>query len=529
MSVFILNDPTYFTDDTITYNYPASPINHAKVMSKMDSFKDPFLEIQQLGELSNPNLFVSKNNAVYYTVKWFVYGLLHNNIAGLTAQEPAESYTGAIPDKGIIGELVIEHSSSTNANKVYLCFLLKYPGVAAALLQSTSTIDNILTLTGDNAKSSTVTSVNLNNDIALNKDPAAITYKSNNDTVIVFLDPIVITDNAVGEFSKRTDLFDIFPSIATEYSLISANHIEPSVRVEVLPNANTTPGQFLDKKSGQQHDDNEIYIDCSPSNESSESIRTYSIPTGSDIAGELSAMGFMSMFINFITFIVLIVGVYICVPELYKRLVINKVLALLPNLHFDTGVPDAVKPLLRIRSVDIFITFIVVGIMVSLGSWGKTNNSPILIGSSVFLLFIYILSFCILQYSKTSDDFMTYRGMFAYGKQETTVDDRDALYAQLPMLMLQDLFKYIIQLLEYILAEDRMFGEGFKSRRILILGILTGLFGLIMGLLQKQNKLDLSQGSFDAMMQIMMMYGIPIPFFILVFLWGNTKPTPVPP
>jgi hypothetical protein len=93
----------------------------------------------------------------------------------------------------------------------------------------------------------------------------------------------------------------------------------------------------------------EIYIDCQPTGVSSKEITTYNLPINSGLAREMGQINFMKTSVHFFLFILGIIIIYIAVPMIYKMMVIDKVLTMIPN---DTNDFSRKR---RIRSADILL------------------------------------------------------------------------------------------------------------------------------------------------------------------------------
>jgi hypothetical protein len=206
--------------------------------------------------------------------------LIHNNITDNTDK-----------NSNIIGELVIE-LKSTSGDKSYVCFLLEKPPPYGS--PPSSDVDKLLSLTTSNGPLTTDIVINS----SITSQQTAIVYNNAGSNIFIFTNTITINNDSV----KIINGYD------TTISLFSAN--APTDYV-IIPNKNISMAQ-----------DEQIYIDCNPTGESSETINTYNIPVRSDASNEKQEMDYMKTSVNFALFSVLLIVSYFIVPSFYKFMVI---------------------------------------------------------------------------------------------------------------------------------------------------------------------------------------------------------------
>ena len=313
---------------------------------------------------------------VYTPTKMYLFGLLHNNINGITDD----------PESDIVGETVIEFTTSSSYNKLYLCILLKGSG-DSSITSSTSSIDKTINMIlSDPVKQDQfITSVDLKLDLDIPKTEKCFVYKDNNNTVINFTEPIKLSSSDVTQIiSKLETSTNLFKTSApNNYDLVDQSE---------TPMENTNNGD-------------DVYINCQPTGESIGEISTYQIPINSSFSKDLQQMDFMKTSINFFVFIIGLLVIYFTVPVTYKMLVVDKVNTIYSNDNL-TQTDDLRK--IRIRSVDVFLSgcfFSLISICLYYGF--KTGGDFELVTNGLFLFVFYGLSLSLLQFSKLSQAFMT--------------------------------------------------------------------------------------------------------------------------
>ena len=274
----------------------------------------------------------------------------------------------------MIGELVLEHAMS-NGSTAYVCFFIK----RAAGNSISNDVDNIFNLLDDTGSIST--NIILNNTIP--SQDKCIVYNSDGNSqkkVFIFTTPIEVkADNAdqiKANFIKTTDLFN-----------------KDSLNYKIIPKANIIKQQ-----------EEEIYIDCNPSGASDKDIQTYNVPINSEYSDSKNKIDFMKTTVNFFTFIIGLAFCYFMVPQLYKMTVVDKAI-----LFHEKYAGTMVSILKRIRSADLWITFIMFLIFISLLIYGLNKDDYTYVTAAVFICIFYGLSFSILQNSKMDNEFMTLR------------------------------------------------------------------------------------------------------------------------
>src|SRR5210317_909735 len=106
----------------------------------------------------------------YMHTKMHVYKLIHYNITGVTTN-----------NNNIVGELIIEHTTSSNQNKLYTCYLLETKSLT---ITDENEIDRMLTI---NDRQEPTMEVELNSIIP--KQESCVVYNDNGNKICVFTTP----------------------------------------------------------------------------------------------------------------------------------------------------------------------------------------------------------------------------------------------------------------------------------------------------------------------------------------------------
>lgn len=247
----------------------------------------------------SPNLTYSKISPSSYTAtNLYLFGLLHNNITGLS-----------VSDKDLVGELVIEHATNSYmGRKVYTCFLLKQHRDS-----NVNGIDHLFEMADGKYKNKHALDIELNQIIPKQTDCFFYTDASSSNHIFVFTTPIEI-NTASADFirenlSVRTKLFNTFA---------------PNNALRIQLGHNTDKGD-PDRTVLEGLENNDVYIDCQPTGESDETIQAYNIPIKSEYSGAKTTIDFMRSAINLLMFLVISVFAYFILPPIYKKIVVDKI------------------------------------------------------------------------------------------------------------------------------------------------------------------------------------------------------------
>lgn len=353
-------------ENKIIYDYGKTVINKNEMTLPTDKTK-PF-NMTFYNGTNEPNIFYAADGSTtsYNSEKCYIYKLIHNNISSLTLDEY---------DPSIIGELVIEHTKpGDHSNKHYVCFLL-----TTGSPDNVNEIDIALSFKEQNKLSQTQTELNK----IIPKQDHCIIYNSKNsnngieNTVYVFTTPIEVNarskDFITKGFTNSTDLFNKYGS-----------------RYVVLPTTNIS-------KRG----DEEIYIDCSPTGESQETIDTYNIPINSKMDSQQIESNNMKTATNFAIFTIFSTALLFIIPHLYKISVLKSAV--------QTGLD--VTPMVRVQSIDwvIGLVFLIATIILLISGFTNENDNIVFAGLGIF--YVLFVSVCILYTKKGDAEFVKIDGV----------------------------------------------------------------------------------------------------------------------
>jgi len=445
----------------LQYDYYSTTVNKNEIVNAQpDSSYN--LQMTFIQPSSSPNFIYPDATHTYKTSSLHIFKLIHDNIIGITCQPNGQLIQ---EDKnGIVGELVIEHKEMTGTNTLYTCFLLK---AAADKNDKTKTndIDKLLNLQNTNE---TTLQVKLNGLIP--QDGANIvytSYTSGSKTVIVFTEPILINEknkSMLQQLSRQSAaLFEKEPA-NSKYIVMSND----------------------EKREGftTQIGDDQIYIDCNPTGESAEQISTYNVPINSEYTRDAGKLDFMKITVNLCIVIILMIITYFSVPIVYKAVVIdsiNKFLTVLATKE-EKGYDES-NVLVRIRSADILITMICLGIFIAIINYDQNDYNMVLLALYVGIL--YGLSFSTLQFHKLVPSFMKTRiGEKIVG--ELYPDDKMDPDKQPKYYKIMDVLKLFFQSLLFALEGN----SGYNFIAMIVLSIVTLIILLGLWLF---NKITLKQ------------------------------------
>lgn len=344
-------------DNRIVYNYPKISINKNEITATPTK-----LEMTFFNGSTDPNIIYTLDGAnnVYNHAKAYLYKLVHKNIIGITDGNDA-------PTK--YGELVIEHKAPGSSNKIYVCFLLEYT--------DTDVIKDIDTMINFNNQTAlTHTGIELNS--VLPKQDGCIVYNSTvsniKSTVFVFTTPIKVNKTSKARIKNCADVADaLFTPYEASYIVLPATNIS-------LP------------------DPDQIYINCNPTGESTDTIDTYSIPINSLSGSEQDARSAMQTMTLFAIFTIISVGLVAFVPGIYQLTVLTWAIK--------EGNSNKTTILSKMRAYDIAIALlfgIVTTILVVVG-FLIPNNIALSVGFSLF--YITAASAWLLNIRKNDKNYM---------------------------------------------------------------------------------------------------------------------------
>jgi len=317
MSFFNIHDNPNTIAERTTYTYPDVTIktqdifehtNNDKANSIKNKLppiegslmpqKDTFYKISYRNR--EPN-FVYNGIAPssYIANNMYLYGLLHSNISGLTSGDKKKVITSTAEDAtnvesgtvikntNIVGEIVIEH---TNANKqsqkIYTCFLVKERDESDKLMDNS--IDKLIQKVSGQGMEPEI-SIELNN--AIPSQTKCIHYEDSGNHIFVFTSPIIVNNDAAKFFEEKlslnTKLFKVHPPYS--YEIIN---LKPSAE------------SFSLYEGFIEGNEDEIYIDCQPTDDIEKTEKILSLELGDDYINTETRIDTLKMVIHFGLFII---------------------------------------------------------------------------------------------------------------------------------------------------------------------------------------------------------------------------------
>ena len=342
-------------DNRIVYNYPKISINKNEITATPTK-----LEMTFFNGSTDPNIIYTLDGAnnVYNHAKAYLYKLVHKNIIGITDGNDA-------PTK--YGELVIEHKAPGSSNKIYVCFLLEYTDTDVV-----KDIDTMINFNNQNAL--THTGIELNS--VLPKQDGCIVYNSTvsniKSTVFVFTTPIKVNKTSKACIKNCADVADaLFTPYEASYIVLPATNIS-------LP------------------DPDQIYINCNPTGESSDTIDTYSIPINSLSGSEQDARSAMQTMTLFAIFTIISVGLVAFVPGIYQLTVLAWAIK--------EGTKDDKVASMRAYDIAIALLFGITTFILIIVGFVLPNNIALSVGFSLF--YITAASAWLLNIRKNDKNYM---------------------------------------------------------------------------------------------------------------------------
>lgn len=329
-------------DKEIIYDYPLTTIFTNEIKNDGGIFQVP--------------VTYSIDNNFYYTTdgttsefnftKMHIGKAYHTNIENVSKDNP-----------NMIGELVLQHSSNC-----YVCFFIEKSATAQRNI-----LEAVL------SKDSANYEIELNNIIP--KQDSCIQLKDGRNNIFIFTTPIYVSSNLTKIDSDVSNLF------STNYN---KNYI-------VIPAKNISKRQ-----------DDDIYIDCTPTGASEEELNTYNVPINSKMMSEKQQTDLSTMSINFAFFTILSVVGYFLIPMFYKKTVIEMILYLNPG----NGDEINKERLKAIKAADLFIILLLVMTISSFYTAGAGSNNPTYTSIALVLSLITILSASLINIKKLNADFI---------------------------------------------------------------------------------------------------------------------------
>jgi hypothetical protein len=347
-------------NNKIVYDYNNINIKKNDIVfdNKTINLKIPVTFPVNVPNVTYPN---SLNN--YNATNIYISSIIHNNITQISSTSMAE--------------LIIEHKTITGFGTLYTCFLLEFINGS----KDVNDLDKLISMY--NSKNTKNILFNLNKTIPT-QDYCIIYKPTNSITAMVFTTPIYLNQNSYDILLKNKI------GANNLFSNYNANYI-------VLPKANIS-----------QRGEEEIYIDCTPTGESAETIATYNVPIQSEYTRDWGKLDFMKMTIQLLMVFILLLTTYFGVPIMYKRVVVDNISRLISNeIHSIRSKDGRIYAGKQIRNitVDWFLSIfssLIIGFSFLFSISSKNYNY---LQYTVYLFIFGILSMAIIAFNKSSGYF----------------------------------------------------------------------------------------------------------------------------
>jgi hypothetical protein len=281
-----------------------------------------------------------------------------------------------IPKIHYDGELIIE---TTNGNqKTFLCFLLKH--------SYSITTPTIIDKLWKNKSSPTPEPIMFDLDIIdtnNSTEKSAIYYKDGIDSVIVLLEPILISTNLKTYFPYPKCF--IIPNFANDYTIVKYNyrnkssssnndvktiqeHFDHLMQTQVN---NSSLSKFIEGFTvvdptliATDLTENGLYLDCAPTSQSTNTLPAITIPLDKNGNVNLSNSLLFTSIMNSLILFIIIVFIFLSLPTFYKFAIVD----VIANIN----VPDKAT---RLTTVSIFSFICILTLTVSLVFDGLNHSN----------------------------------------------------------------------------------------------------------------------------------------------------------
>lgn len=265
------------------------------------------------------------------------------------------------------GELIIEHTSTTGNETLYLCYPLKYTKTS-----TNGEVDKILNNYSDPKLAGTM-ALDISKDISAASKTTMVTpvYVQYNSTkiskanVLVYTNPLIISSQTIGGLKNTNPPIDMFPSDIANHNIIPL----------------TVPGDWME---------------CDYVPIDSEEVATLNVPLDSSAIKTGRTMSSIQTILLFIIFFFSFYFSYLILPEVYstlaKRIIGN-------NVSTDISISKIYRMDLIVSAVFIVLSII----LIWYGAFADIANSGdyLLAGFSIGM--IYTIGYTIIQSKKMSN------------------------------------------------------------------------------------------------------------------------------
>ena len=358
------------TNDTIVYNFTGTDVYKSE-MSQAEGYL--YVPITNTSSSSNLTCSTQALKGSWFMQNIYAFKPLHQT---------------SNPSVTADGELVIALSNSPGTGSkatLFACFFLQTNGQT----NTSNAVDNLFNLHHNTLTSITNQTITLNTAIPKQKDPCVYYKDADGKHVLVFTTPIQINATTAGYLNNPDNKYVNTTSFFKGYSSESAGPI--------------TGYTSFTKVS--QNQDEDIYIDCSPTGVSEKEITTYSLPVNSGLMDSKVKIDSAHQAIVLPSLLVLLFFIYMGGPWSYKTFIIN------PTKQFFKG-KSVMEFTNRIKTIEmciflilllIFVLSVIIG-----GVYGDKNSSNygyLFIFCISYFLFVTLISFSTYN-KKANPDFI---------------------------------------------------------------------------------------------------------------------------
>ncbi len=312
-----LDGASYNPTDTmrnLTYNYTSSVTFYSsQVEFKNDSDSKKYIQSTYANATNDPN-FTYANTNNFKAEKIYITNVVHNVIPGLTEHNNNKQDSDGNPY--IIGELIIEHSPTTGAGngaKLYSCFFLTK--------NTTGDVNDIDSLISMYDKQGTNESINIGKKIP--KQTQSISYNSKGNQVVIFFNPISISNDSFQIVKDLNyDMSDKF--LGTNENIKNETSLFGEKTKTYTYTDTASAGIVTMGASSAAAENDESYLECTPTGESADTIGAYTVPINSEYTNNATNVESQQTIMHFVAFTIIIFSVHTIVPTLYLMLVYKK-------------------------------------------------------------------------------------------------------------------------------------------------------------------------------------------------------------
>ena len=346
MSYFYV-DEMNISRDTLDFQYPENTIGKRHIEKKIHGIANSNQSIQLdkreiqgdriekskmyyeiIVSNSKPNLNFSQLQPTSFSArKFYLYGLLHNNIANISDN-----------NQGIVGEFVIEHAPKNAMNqRIFSCYLLEQKN------DKNNDVDELISYISQTKKKEKEISFDLQP--LIRKQSRCIHYVDNFNHVFVFLDTLPVSEDSASflkNLSYSNNLFQT--SSLTNHQIIDLHKdkyvvggdsekdvLTNDAEKEIQKNEPKKTESFIGYMFGEsvkEGMEDEIYIDCQPVNESDESEIAYTkrLMKGNESQDE-QADSIYKLIVSFFYLIFIAFFVRLSIPIAYKLAIIKSIVS----------------------------------------------------------------------------------------------------------------------------------------------------------------------------------------------------------